>query len=146
MSGVEPDPAEDAAAVVRRPAEVLRLASATREVLEELRNDGLSVAARRRATALYDRSVQRLGDVISDDLSQELTDLTPARPAGGVPSTDELRVVDAQLTGWLDGLLQTLQASVVAQAQEDQRSRAAATEAPAEAAERDGRRRDTSYL
>lgn len=139
-------PGAPPAASVGRPAEVVRVAMATREVLVELRSHELSDDARRRATALYDRSVERLGELLSDDLRRELSDLAPARAADAVPSTDELRVADAQLSGWLDGLLQNLQAAAVVQAQQAEADRAQAAARAEAADEAERRRRDTSYL
>jgi Bacterial proteasome activator len=128
------------------PAEVVRVAMATREVLEELRSDEMSDAARRRASTLYDRTLDQLRGILSPDLRRELAGLVPERQGDEPPTTDELRVADAQLAGWLDGLLQSLQAAVVAQQQErrvEQADAAARAEAEEEAARR---RRDTSYL
>lgn len=145
MTGADPRPEAQASTTVRRPGEVVRLAMATREVLEVLRTDDVNDAARRRANALYDRSVQQLGEVLSDDLRRELTDLAPDL-RDGVPSTDELRVVDAQLAGWLDGLLQSMQAAVAAQQHEAQQAQAEAAARAERQSEAALRRHDTTYL
>lgn len=61
-------------------------------------------------------------------------------------SAAELRVADAQLSGWLEGLLQTMQAAAAVRAEEAQRAQAEAAARAREQAEEARRQRDTSYL
>lgn len=145
MTTTGQEPAAQPPGVVRRPAEVLRLAMATREVLEALRTDDLTEAARRRATAIYDRSVEELGDVLPDELREELASLVPSR-GDRAPSASELRVIDAQLSGWLEGLLQTMRAAMEVQRQEVQQAQDQSAARAADQAENERWRRGTSYL
>src|SRR4029077_1780306 len=62
---------------------------------------------------VYQRSVQELGASISPDLQEELTALAP--PVGSVPSESEIRIAQAQLVGWLEGLFHGIQAAMFAQ-------------------------------
>lgn len=119
---------------VSHPAEVVRLTSTAREVLAELRSDDLDGAARSRAEAVYEQSLVQLSTLLSNGLQTELTNLLgahrSARSGGHEPSTSsvpsevpstralssgELRVAEAQLAGWLDGLLLVMDESLAAQ-------------------------------
>ncbi len=111
----QPGPEGQGGEAVIEPAKLLRLATMVRQVLEELRHDGFGDAARKRLDTLYHASMDELGDVLSEDLRAELDRLT--QPVGGqpTPSEPELRVAEAQLVGWLEGLFQGMQASALAQ-------------------------------
>lgn len=120
-------PAGQPAEAVSRPAEVVRLAATAREALVELRSGDLGEAALNRAGAVYEQSLAQLTGLLSDGLRTELCQLVGTRrnerdahsghtpSAGPVPSAGELRVAEAQLAGWLDGLLQTMDASLAEQ-------------------------------
>jgi Protein of unknown function (DUF2587) len=99
--------------VITEPAKLLRIASMVRELLEETRQATLDDAGRKRLADIYQRSLGELGEVISDDLKEELAELTP--PLEGVPSDAEIRVAQAQLVGWLEGLFHGIQAAMFAQ-------------------------------
>jgi hypothetical protein len=62
---------------------------------------------------IYHRSVEELGGSVSADLKAELEDLLP--PLGDVPSEAEMRVAQAQLVGWLEGLFHGIHAALFAQ-------------------------------
>ena len=66
-----------------------------------------------RLRQIYERSLGELTDVLSDDLKDELASLAP--PMSGVPSDAEIRVAQAQLVGWLEGLFHGIQAAMFAQ-------------------------------
>src|ERR671936_391735 len=106
---VEPRPGE----TITEPAKLLRIASMVRELLDETRQASIDEPGRKRLREIYDRSVGELRDVLSDDLQQELVDLAP--PLEGVPSESEMRVAQAQLVGWLEGLFHGIQAAMFAQ-------------------------------
>jgi hypothetical protein len=139
----------DSAGRVGQPYKVARLAAAAREVLTELRDDDLGHAARNRAGVVYQQSLEQLSTLLSEGLRAELRSLVDAHRAereGGVPSTGELRVAEAQLAGWLEGLLQEIE---ISRDEESVRSRRALEqERRAVSERRDSRRRarDTSYL
>jgi hypothetical protein len=98
---------------VTQPAKLLRIASMVRELLEETRQATLDEGGRRLLRDIYARSVSELGESLSADLQAELSTLAP--PMGEVPSDAEIRVAQAQLVGWLEGLFHGIQAALFAQ-------------------------------
>lgn len=99
--------------VITEPAKLLRIASMVRELLGETRQASLDEAGRKRLADIYHRSVSGLSEVLSTDLKEELDQLAP--PLEGVPSESEIRVAQAQLVGWLEGLFHGIQAAMFAQ-------------------------------
>ena len=110
-----PEPSGDGPSpeTITEPAKLLRIASMVRELLEETRHASMDEAGRKRLVDIYHRSVEELGGSISADLKAELEDLLP--PLGDVPSEAEMRVAQAQLVGWLEGLFHGIQAAMFAQ-------------------------------
>jgi Protein of unknown function (DUF2587) len=98
---------------ITEPAKLLRIASMVRELLEETRHASMDEPGRKRLVEIYRRSVDELGDIVSQDLQDELQELVP--PLDGVPSESEMRVAQAQLVGWLEGLFHGIQAAMFAQ-------------------------------
>jgi hypothetical protein len=98
---------------ITQPAKLLRIASMVRELLDETRQASLDEPGRIRLRQIYERSVGELEEVLSDDLKEELASLAP--PMQGVPSESEIRVAQAQLVGWLEGLFHGIQAALFAQ-------------------------------
>jgi hypothetical protein len=100
---------------VASPAKVMRIGAMVRQLLEEVRHAPLDEAGRDRMREIYDISVRELADSLSPDLAQELGRV--ARPFIGeeTPSEAELRVAQAQLVGWLEGLFHGIQATLFAQ-------------------------------
>jgi len=98
---------------ITEPAKLLRIASMVRELLEETRQTSMDEAGRKRLADIYHRSVSELANVLSGDLQEELTELAP--PLEGVPTESEIRVAQAQLVGWLEGLFHGIQAAMFAQ-------------------------------
>jgi hypothetical protein len=98
---------------VAQPAKLLRIAAMVRELLEETRQATIDEKGRIRLRQIYERSLQELTDVLSEDLQRELSAL--AGPLEGVPSGSEIRVAQAQLVGWLEGLFHGIQAALWAQ-------------------------------
>ena len=107
------EPAERATETITEPAKLLRIASMVRELLDETRQASLDEAGRTRLADIYHRAVDELSDVLSEDLKEELSELAP--PLEGVPSASEIRVAQAQLVGWLEGLFHGIQAAMFAQ-------------------------------
>ncbi|MGH9023663.1 MAG: proteasome activator [Acidimicrobiia bacterium] len=106
-----PEPAKEA---IAHPARLIRIASMVRNMLEEVRQAPLDVAARRRLREIHDRSVIALRDMLSPDLERELADMVlPFSSAA--PSEPELRIAQAQLVGWLEGLFHGIQATLFTQ-------------------------------
>jgi hypothetical protein len=98
---------------ITQPAKLLRIASMVRELLEDTRQTSLDEPGRMRLRQIYERSLGELADVISSDLRDELAAL--AQPMDGVPTESEIRIAQAQLVGWLEGLFHGIQAALFAQ-------------------------------
>jgi hypothetical protein len=99
---------------IESPAKVLRIGAMTKELLEEVRRAPLDEAGRARLRDIYETSVHELAECISDDLRNELARLTSPFEAPA-PSEAELRVAQAQLVGWLEGLFHGIQAAMFSQ-------------------------------
>ena len=99
---------------VEEPAKVVRVGTMMRQLLEEVKSSPLDDQSRERLKEIYQSSITELGSALSDDLRDELNRL--ASPFGGEasPSNDELRIAQAQLVGWLEGLIQGIQAAMFA--------------------------------
>jgi hypothetical protein len=105
---------EEQEGVVLSPAKVLRIGSMIKQTLEELRRAPLDEAGRARLRELHDVSIQELAEGLSDDLKEELARL--ALPFDSeAPSEPELRIAQAQMVGWLEGLFHGIQATLFAQ-------------------------------
>lgn len=100
---------------VTEPAKVMRIGSMVKQLLEEVRQAPLDEASRERLAEVYERSVVELSEALSPDLQQELQMLTLPFNEDTVPSEGELRVAQAQLVGWLEGLFHGIQATLFAQ-------------------------------
>lgn len=101
--------------VIEQPSKIMRIGTMIRALLEEARNADLDEAGRDRLKTIYDTSVKELATTLSPDLEDELMRLTSPFGAEQQPSGSELRVAQAQLVGWLEGLFQGIQATMFAQ-------------------------------
>ncbi|MFI6984856.1 proteasome activator [Embleya sp. NPDC050154] len=90
--------------LVPAPDRVMRVAEMIRHLLEELRDAPLDEPGRGRVRAVYERSLPELRRSLAPDLYEELERLTGPFAGVGAPSGAELRIVQAQLIGWLEGL------------------------------------------
>ena len=100
--------------IISSPAKVLRIGAMTKELLEEVRRAPMDEAGRGRLREIYETSVHELGGCLSDELRQELARL--ASPfQSDTPSEAEIRVAQAQLVGWLEGLFHGIQATLFTQ-------------------------------
>ena len=116
MSG--PTEAETAAAIsetVEHPAKVMRIGSMIKQLLEEVRHAPLDDRSRARLREIYETSVRELAEGLSDDLRGELDRLALPFADDTPPSDAELRIAQAQLVGWLEGLFHGIQATLFAQ-------------------------------
>jgi proteasome activator-like protein len=104
---------EEDQTVVAQPAKLLRIASMIRELVEEVRGSQVDDAGRKRLADIYQRSVDQLKDSLSPELQKELESF--AGPLQDPPSESEVRVAQAQLLGWLEGLFHGIQAALWAQ-------------------------------
>jgi hypothetical protein len=114
---VEPAPGQStdgsSPETITEPAKLLRIASMVRELLEETRHASMDEPGRKRLLDIYHRSIDELGGSVSPDLKEELQELVP--PLEDLPSEAEMRVAQAQLVGWLEGLFHGIQAAMFAQ-------------------------------
>jgi hypothetical protein len=100
---------------VEQPAKVMRIGSMIKQLLEEVRQAPLDEASRSRLREIYDTSVAELADGLSPDLREELNRMASPFGPEEVPSEGELRIAQAQLVGWLEGLFHGIQATLFAQ-------------------------------
>lgn len=99
---------------VEQPAKVMRIGSMVKQLLDEVRNAPLDEASRVRLREIYEQSVRELAGALSPDLAAELDRM--ALPFDeSAPSESQLRVAQAQLVGWLEGLFHGIQATLLAQ-------------------------------
>ena len=113
-SGSPGAPAPATTETVEEPAKVMRIGSMIKQLLDEVRHAPLDEAGRIRLREIYDTSVKELSEGLSPDLANELDRM--AIPFGPeTPSEAELRVAQAQLVGWLEGLFHGIQATLFAQ-------------------------------
>ena len=106
---------DDPGQMIEQPAKVMRIGSMIKQLLEEVRAAPLDEAGRQRLVEIHRRSITELEDGLSVDLRDELERLTLPFDAGSIPSEAELRIAQAQLVGWLEGLFHGIQATLVAQ-------------------------------
>ncbi|WOQ17490.1 bacterial proteasome activator family protein [Raineyella sp. W15-4] len=100
---------------VEEPAKVMRIATMIQRLLDEERAAPLDEASRQRLAELHATSVTELKDGLSPTLADELERLARPFTPAHTPSDDELRIAQAQLVGWLEGLFQGIQTALVAQ-------------------------------
>jgi hypothetical protein len=113
-SGEQPAAAPQETETVSSPAKVMRIGSMVRQLLEEVRHAPLDEAGRARLREILDISIQELAGSLSPDLAAELDRITLPLDQE-TPSEAELRVAQAQLVGWLEGLFHGIQATLFAQ-------------------------------
>jgi len=106
------DPAESEQ--VTRPTKLIRIASMVRNMLEEVRRAPLDDAGRRRLREIHERSLKELESVLSPELQKELEEVVLPFTSDA-PSESELRLAQAQLVGWLEGLFHGIQATLFTQ-------------------------------
>jgi hypothetical protein len=99
---------------VTQPTKLIRIASMVRSMLDEVRRAPLDDAGRRRLREIHDRSIEELDSVLSPDLQKELTEVVLPLTSD-TPSESELRLAQAQLVGWLEGLFHGIQATLFTQ-------------------------------
>lgn len=100
---------------IDEPAKVMRIGSMMKQLLDEVRNADLDEASRDRLRDIYDLSVNELGSALSPDLREELTRMAMPFSDSSTPTEAELRIAQAQLVGWLEGLFHGIQATLFSQ-------------------------------
>jgi hypothetical protein len=126
--------AEQSGEAISSPTKLIRIASMVRNMLDEVRRAPLDDAGRRRLREIHEKSLEELEGVLSPDLRRELTEVVLPFTSDA-PSESELRLAQAQLVGWLEGLFHGIQATLFtqqasAQSQLDQMRRRALDQGP----------------
>jgi hypothetical protein len=101
--------------LVEQPAKVMRIGTMIKQLLEEVRAAPLDDASRNRLREIHATSIRELEDGLAPELRDELDRLTLPFTEGTVPSDGELRIAQAQLVGWLEGLFHGIQTALFAQ-------------------------------
>ncbi len=101
--------------MVEQPAKVMRIGSMIRQLLEEVRAAPLDEKSRARLRAIHQSSIKELEDGLAPELVDELERLSLPFAEDEVPSEAELRIAQAQLVGWLEGLFHGIQTTLFAQ-------------------------------
>ena len=101
--------------LVEQPAKVMRIGTMIKQLLEEVRAAPLDDASRNRLRDIHRTSIRELEDGLAPELREELERLTLPFSEDSVPSDAELRIAQAQLVGWLEGLFHGIQTALFAQ-------------------------------
>lgn len=99
---------------VTRPTKLIRITSMVRSMLDEVRRAPLDDAGRARLREIHEKSVHELESVLSPELQKELEEVVLPFTSE-TPSESELRLAQAQLVGWLEGLFHGIQATLFTQ-------------------------------
>jgi hypothetical protein len=103
------------AGMVVAPDKVMRIGTMIKQLLEEVRAAPLDEASRVRLREIQSRAVRELADGLAPDLRDELERITLPFSDAEIPSDSELRIAQAQLVGWLEGLFHGIQTTLFAQ-------------------------------
>ena len=101
--------------LVEQPAKVMRIGTMIKQLLEEVRAAPLDDASRNRLREIHATSIRELEEGLAPELREELDRLTLPFNTDAVPSDAELRIAQAQLVGWLEGLFHGIQTALFAQ-------------------------------
>ena len=131
VSEIIDPPAADATgepqqATVSDPAKLIRLGTMVQTLMAEVRDASTDEESRQMLARIHRETVEELGTVLSADLMDELTEFTACCDEDGVPTEAELRVAQAQLVGWMQGLQASMaqqHAAAAMQLQHIQRAR-----------------------
>ncbi|MGV0835812.1 bacterial proteasome activator family protein [Mycolicibacterium thermoresistibile] len=116
--GGDPEDASDGKALtdlVEQPAKVMRIGTMIKQLLDEVKAAPLDEASRNRLREIHRTSISELEEGLAPELREELERLTLPFNEDAVPSDAELRVAQAQLVGWLEGLFHGIQTALFAQ-------------------------------
>jgi Protein of unknown function (DUF2587) len=116
-SGGDDDPSGETGItdLVEQPAKVMRIGSMIRQLLEEVKAAPLDEASRNRLKEIHRASIKELEAGLAPELVEELERLSLPFTEEGTPSDSELRIAQAQLVGWLEGLFHGIQTAIYAQ-------------------------------
>ncbi len=106
---------QDVSDMVEQPAKVMRIGSMIKQLLEEVRAAPLDDASRNRLREIHQSSIRELELGLAPELREELERLSLPFSEDATPSDAELRIAQAQLVGWLEGLFHGIQTALFAQ-------------------------------
>jgi Protein of unknown function (DUF2587) len=141
---VQPSEAKPETESVESPAKVMRIGTMVRQLLDEVRAAPLDERSRERLSRIYQTSVNELAEALSPDLQDELSQFVLPFDGNTPPSDAELRIAQAQLVGWLEGLFHGIQATLFAQQLAAQQQLQQMRQLPPGAVPPQGRRPDES--
>lgn len=101
--------------LVEQPAKVMRIGNMIRQLLDEVKAAPLDDSSRQRLGRIYTASIDELKEGLAPELVKELERLSLPFSEGSTPSDAELRIAQAQLVGWLEGLFHGIQTALFAQ-------------------------------
>lgn len=101
--------------MVEQPAKVMRIGSMIKQLLDEVRSAPLDEASRRRLKEIHSRSIKELEAGLAPELVEELERIALPFAENETPTDAELRIAQAQLVGWLEGLFHGIQTALFAQ-------------------------------
>lgn len=101
--------------MVEQPAKVMRIGNMIKQLLEEVKSAPLDDASRQRLRNIHSASIEELKQGLAPELVEELERLSLPFGEGATPSDAELRIAQAQLVGWLEGLFHGIQTALFAQ-------------------------------
>jgi hypothetical protein len=111
----EDDEQQGVGNMVEQPAKVMRIGTMIKQLLEEVRAAPLDEASRARLKEIHENSIKELEDGLAPELREELQRLSLPFTDNTTPSDAELRIAQAQLVGWLEGLFHGIQTALFAQ-------------------------------
>jgi Protein of unknown function (DUF2587) len=109
------DPARSVTDMVEQPDKVMRIGNMIRQLLDEVKSAPLDDASRQRLRSIHQASIAELKDGLAPELVDELDRITLPFSDDSTPSDAELRIAQAQLVGWLEGLFHGIQTALFAQ-------------------------------
>lgn len=107
------DGTDSVTSMIEEPAKVMRIGTMIRQLLEEVKSAPLDDASRQRLSKIYASSVSELKAGLNEELADELERI--AQPLSESTTDAEIRIAQAQLVGWLEGLFRGIQTALVAQ-------------------------------
>lgn len=115
ITGPDGDEQRSVTDLVEQPAKVMRIGTMIKQLLEEVRAAPLDEASRSRLREIHATSIRELEDGLAPELRDELARLALPFSEDATPSDAELRIAQAQLVGWLEGLFHGIQTALFAQ-------------------------------
>ena len=109
------DSGQNVADLVEQPAKVMRIGTMVKQLLEEVRSAPLDEASRTRLREIHESSIHEIEEGLAPELRDELRRLSLPFQENATPTDAELRIAQAQLVGWLEGLFHGIQTALFAQ-------------------------------